>query len=268
MSILQSIILGIIQGLTEFLPISSSGHLAIIPYLFGWPNPPFSFLVLVQVASLVAVITYYWNDILDISRAFIFALRQRKLFMTQESSLAVYIILATIPAGIAGLFLKDLVETAFKTPLAIAVFFLITAGLLALAEKFGRRFKSLKDIHSKQALIIGFFQALAIFPGLSRSGSTISGGMLQGLERPSAARFTFLLAIPILFAAGFLEIFDLLNAPGSSLFIMYIPGLIASGVVSYLSIRWLIRYLTNHSLYIFSLYCLFMGVLILLFQQF
>jgi len=267
MSILQSIILGVIQGLTEFLPISSSGHLAVVPYLLGWPNPPFSFLVLVQVASLAAVITFYWNDIIDLSRALVFALRQRNPLLTKESSLALYLLLATIPAGIAGLFLKDFVEMAFTTPSAIAFFFLITAGLLALAERLGRRYRSLNDINAMQALIIGLFQALAIFPGLSRSGSTISGGMLQGLERPSAARFAFLMSIPIMFAAGFLEIMELFNTPNASNLLVYLPGLIASAIVSYLSIRWLIRYLSHHSLYIFSFYCLFMGLLIFVLKQ-
>ena len=267
MSIIQSIILGIIQGLTEFLPISSSGHLAIVPYLLGWPYPPFSFLVLVQVASLVAVITFYWNDIIEYSRALVFALRQRKPFLTEESSLAVYILLATVPAGIAGLFLKDFVETAFTTPSAIAFFFLITAGLLALAERLGRRYQLLNDIDAKQALIIGLFQALAIFPGLSRSGASISGGMLQGLERPSAARFAFLLSIPIMLAAGFLEIMELFNSPATINLLVYLPGLITSAIVSYLSIRWLISYLSHHSLYIFSFYCLFMGLLIFVLQQ-
>jgi undecaprenyl-diphosphatase len=265
MTIIQSIILGIVQGLTEFLPISSSGHLVILPYLLNWDIPPrdaFIFDVLVQVATMIAVIAYFWSDLLSIGRAMIFGLMGKSPLESTEARLGWYILLASIPAGGFGLILKDTVERAFASLTATAAALLLTAGLLVLAERIGKRTRSLDNATWKDALWIGFFQVLAIFPGVSRSGATISGGMIRNLDRPSAARFSFLMSVPIMLAAGALAILDLMQVPNlMSLLPVYIPGFISAAVVGYLAIRWLIRYLGTHSLYIFAIYCTIVGLI-------
>lgn len=267
MTILQSIILGIIQGITEFLPISSSGHLVIAPYLLGWSIPAedvFVFDVLVQVASLVAVFAYFWQDLRMIVVGFIKQALNRKPFGSAESRLGWYIILATIPASLVGLAFKETFEQAFSSPVATAFFLLVTAAILVIAERAGNQSRDFTQLNWKDALWMGLFQVLALFPGVSRSGSTITGGMLRNLDRPPAARFSFLMAIPVMLAAGLIAAVDLFSVPdfGSRLSV-YIWGFIASAVVGYLSIRWLLTYLTRHPLYIFSIYCTFLAILTL-----
>jgi undecaprenyl-diphosphatase len=270
MSILQSIILGIIQGLTEFLPVSSSAHLVITPYLLSWEIPAqeaFIFNVLVQVSSLVAVIAYFWNDLLAILRAWVSGLIQRKPFADPQARLGWFLILATVPAGLAGLLIKDLVEQAFASPVATALFLFVTAAMLTAAEYFSRQKRELEQFNWKDALWIGLAQAVAIFPGISRSGATISSGMACGLKRPAAARFAFLMSIPIMLAAGLLASLDMIKIPGLlSMFPVFIPGLIASAIVSYVAIRWLMKYLRQRSLYIFAVYCIAVGTAILIFS--
>ncbi|MCC7128915.1 MAG: undecaprenyl-diphosphatase UppP [Anaerolineae bacterium UTCFX2] len=270
MTILQAILLGIIQGLTEFLPISSSAHLVLTPYLLGWEIPAeqaFVFDVLVQVASLVAVIVYFWQDLLAIGRSMIRDLLDREPFRDPQSRLGWMLILATLPAGVIGLLIKDLVELAFGSPQVTALFLFVTAALLILAERFGKRDKELAEIGWKDALFVGFAQALAIFPGISRSGATITGGMLRDLKRPAATRFAFLMAIPIMLAAGLAASHELLKAPHvQDLLTVFLPGLIASAVVSYFSIRWLLSYLARRPISIFAIYCGILGAVVLLFS--
>jgi undecaprenyl-diphosphatase len=267
MSILQSIILGIVQGLTEFLPISSSAHLVFVPYLLGWNIPAteaFVFDVLLQVATLLAVIVYFWKDLWEIIVAVLSGLWQRKPFGTTNARLGWLIVLATIPAGLAGLLLKSSVETAFASPTATAIFMFVTAGLLFAAERLGKRQRDMEGFTWKDALWIGLFQAISIFPGVSRSGSTISGGMMRNLKRPPAARFAFLMSVPIMLAAGLLASLDMFKIPNlASQMPVFIPGFITAALVGYLSIRWLLKYLMQHSLYVFSIYCALLGLLVL-----
>lgn len=266
MTLLQAIILGIVQGLTEFLPISSSAHLVLVPYIMNWDIPKesaFIFDVLVQVATLVAVIVYFWKDLVIILRAWLQGLAQRQPFADAASRMGWYILLATLPAGIIGLALKDLVEQAFASPVAVALFLLLTAGLLVTAERVGGRRRPLGALNWKDALWVGFGQALAIFPGVSRSGATIFAGMARDLERHAAARFAFLISIPIMLAAGLAAGLDLLKMDGfADLLPVFIPGFIASAVTGYLSIRWLLGYLARHSLYGFAIYCTSIALLV------
>jgi undecaprenyl-diphosphatase len=268
MTILQSIFLGLVQGLTEFLPISSSGHLVIIPYLLGWNIPPataFVFDVLVQVATLIAVIGYFWKDLIEIARAMITDLWHKHPFDSQASKTGWLILLACVPAGLIGLSIKDILEKAFSSPIATAIFLFGTAILLIIAEKVGSRKRELTDITWIDALWIGFFQVLSLFPGLSRSGSTISGGMVRNLNRPAAARFSFLMSIPIMLAAGLVASLDFSQMPnmGSEL-LVFIPGFITAAITGYLSIRWLLGYLSHRSLYVFSIYCTVMALVTIL----
>jgi undecaprenyl-diphosphatase len=265
MTIFESIFLGIIQGLTEFLPISSSAHLVLVPFWFNWQFPTeqiFVFDVLVQMGTLAAVIIFFWKDLIRIITAAIKGLIDRKPLQTEEAKLGWWIILATIPAGIFGVLVKDQVEAAFNNPVMTAVFLLLTAALLIIAERFGKRQKELNQITWLDAIIIGVFQALSIFPGISRSGSTISGAMIRNINRPAAARFSFLMSIPVMIAAGGLAVLDLLDMPGLSSFLpIVIIGVLAAGVVGYFSIRWLLQYLQRHSFYGFSIYCTLAAVL-------
>lgn len=268
MTIIEAILLGIIQGITEFLPISSSAHLVLVPYLFNWQIPAeeaFVFNVLVQVASLVAILAYFWSDLVEIAKSVIAGLRTKTPFQDPNSRTGWFLVLATLPAGLIGLGIKDLVEQAFASPVATAVALFITAGLLVGAERISTRTKGITEINWKDALLIGFAQALAIFPGISRSGSTITGGMLRGLTRPDSARFAFLMAIPVMLAAGLAAASDLVQISGFvKLVPIFIPGLLTSAVVSYLSIRWLLKYLSHKSLYIFAAYCVIFGALALI----
>jgi undecaprenyl-diphosphatase len=267
MTLFQAIFLGIIQGLTEFLPISSSAHLVLTPYLLGWqmaPDEAFVFNVLVQMGTLLAVIVYFWKDFWGIGQEMVGNLLQGKPFASSQSRLGWLIILATLPAGVIGLAIKDLVEAAFASPIATAIFLLVTAVFLVTAERVGKRSRSLDQLNWKDALWIGFFQAASIFPGVSRSGSTITGGMLRNVERPTAARFSFLISLPIMLAAGGLALVDLTQIANLSSYIpVIISGLVTSTVVGYLSIRWLLRFLNTHTLVGFALYCIALSLLVL-----
>jgi len=271
MSIIQAIILGIIQGATEFIPVSSSGHLVAAPYIFNWNIPEtqlFAFDVLVQLGTLVAVFIYFWKDLVTIVVGALRGLQQEDRWQIYEVRVVLYIILATIPAGIAGLLLKDIVESAFNSLTATAIFLLFTALLLFLAEWVGKRKKNLKEMNWLDALIMGLFQILALFPGVSRSGSTITGGMFRNIKREDSARFSFLMSIPIMLAAGILTIFDLGSVDSLSSFLPVLAvGFITSALVGYFAIKWLLKYLANHPLYHFSYYLIILGIVLLIFSS-
>lgn len=265
MTFLQSLILGIVQGLTEFLPVSSSAHLVLVPFILNWaldPTKAFIFDVLVQLGTLVAVIAYFRKDLLAIFKAVIAGIRNKKPLEDSNSRLGWFIVLATIPAGLGGLLLKSKVEAAFSNPVMTAVLLFLTAIMLTLAEIFTRKERKLESVTWLDAAVIGFFQLLAIFPGISRSGATISGGLSRGLKRESAARFAFLMSIPIMLAAGLISVLDLVEIPdlGSFLPILSV-GFIVAMVVGYLSIRWLLNYLKSRSLIPFAVYCGVVSVL-------
>lgn len=271
MNILQAIILGIVQGITEFLPVSSSAHLVLLPYFLGWKIPQvesFTFDVLVHWGTLLAVLVYFWKDIIRIILEMIAGILQGKPFGEAQSRLGWFLLLASIPAGVAGLLLKKLVETAFGSPTITGVFLMITAALLLAGEFIGRRTRTQNDMDWKDALWIGGFQMLAIFPGISRSGSTITGGAVRNFERAEAARFSFLLSIPIMVAAGLLQLRDFMNYPALAVMDalpVVITGTVVAAVVGYFSIRWLLGFLKDHSLVWFSGYCFLVGALSLFF---
>ncbi len=263
MTYIQAFILGIVQGITEFLPISSSGHLVIVPYLMGWKFPTeqiFPFNVLIQVGTLLAVIIYFWKDLFTIISDFISGVLSSTPF-GPKTRLGWLLILATIPAVIGGLLFKNLVETAFQSIVATAIFLLLTAVILFLADRFGKNQKSLSDLRWNHAIIIGLFQMAAIFPGVSRSGSTIAGGVLQNLNRKDSARFSFLLSIPVMLGAAALSLKDLFAVSDLSSFLpVLLVGFITSAIVGYAAIHWLLRFLQNHRLRIFAIYCTAVGV--------
>lgn len=264
----QALILGIVQGLTEFLPVSSSAHLVLVPWALGWtvePNAAFVFDVLVQLGTLVAVVAYFWDDLTHIVRGTLRAVILRKRTDDAYVRLAWLIVLATLPAVVAGVFLKTLVEQAFGSPLAVSGFLLVTAGLLFIAERLGKRLKPLEATTWADAVWIGLAQALALFPGISRSGSTIAAGLVRGMQRPAAARFSFLLSIPVMIGAGLLALRDLAALPSAATLIpTLLMGFAAAAIMGYLSIRWMLRFVARHSLDVFSAYCALVGLLGLL----
>jgi undecaprenyl-diphosphatase len=269
MTLFDAFLLGIVQGLTEFIPVSSTAHLLIFEKLLGIPVDArlFSFSVIIQLGTVVAMVAFFWRDILAIIQAFLLGLYHKKPFEDLNARLGWLIILATIPAGIAGLLLKDDVQSNFEQPfLQAGIRLLVTALLLTVIEYFSNhRKRSLDSITWLDALVIGLFQVMAIFPGASRSGTTITGGMLRGFDRPSAARFAFLMSAPILIAASIYETITLLNMPDSNVdfFPLLFVGFIVSGVVGWLAIQWLINYLGKNSLYGFAVYCVMIGTVLL-----
>lgn len=270
MTILDAFLLGIVQGLTEFIPVSSTAHLLIFEKLLGIPADArlFAFSVIIQLGTVVSMLAFFWTDVLAIAKAFLLGLYHRKPFENLNARLGWLIILATIPAALAGLLLRDNVQSSFERPfLQAGIRLLVTSVLLTVIEYFNNnRKRSLDGITWLDAVVIGLFQVMAVFPGASRSGTTITGGMLRGFDRPSAARFAFLMSIPILVAAGVYETISILNMPTSNIefFPLLFIGFIVSGVVGWLAVKWLINYLGKHSLYIFALYCVVVGVILLI----
>jgi undecaprenyl-diphosphatase len=258
MTLSYALLLGILEGLTEFIPVSSTAHLLIAQKLLNIPSSEamFAFLVLVQIGPLAALILYFWKELIVLVKAF-FA----RPFATPENRLAWYILIATIPALLAGVLLKKVVEGLFQNPLFEAAIRLFAAAiLLSLAEWLGKRTRNLDSMTRLDALIVGSFQILAVFPGASRSGSAISGGMLRGFDRPSATRFAFLMSIPVMLAAGGYESLSVLKLHGMSTFLPLLAvGFLVAAVVGWLSIRWLIGYVSRHSLYGFAAYCAAIG---------
>jgi len=265
MTLIHSFLLGIIQGLTEFIPVSSTAHLLIGQKLFGLPadDAMFSFLVIVQLGTLISLFVFYWKDLLAIAKATLDFRRS-----TYERNLGFYIILATIPALLAGYFLKDAVEALFRQPMLEASIRLFAAAvLLTLAEWLTKKNRSLESMTWLDAILIGVMQIIAVFPGASRSGTTISGGMFRGFDRPSAARFAFLMSVPVMLAAGGYEMLDVIRMPNLGEFLaLLLVGFVTAAIVGWFAIKWLIDYLSKRSLYVFALYCAVMGLIILLFQ--
>jgi undecaprenyl-diphosphatase len=255
MGFLEAVLLGIVQGLTEFIPVSSTGHLLVAEEALGLsPEDPrvFAFTVLVQLGTLVSLFVHFRRDVAALTRGF-FA----RPFSTPENRLSWLVVLGTLPALALGVSLKPLVKDLFRAPLnAAAIRLFAAAALLTIAELLGRRTRRLDAMTPLDATVVGLFQVLSIFPGASRSGTTISGAMLRGFDRPSAARFSFLLSIPVMLAAGVYELRDVARLPDLGSFLLpFAAGFLAAAVVGWLAIRWLLAYLSRRSLYVFAAYC-------------
>lgn len=254
MTILQSLLLGVVQGLTEFIPVSSTAHLLIGQRLLGIGanEAVFAFLVLVQMGTLLALIVYFWKDLWAIVGAF-----PARPFSTPLNRLGWFILIATLPALLAGLLLKPLVQSLFRVPLIEAAIRLATAAvLMVLAERFGRRTRRLETMTGFDAVVVGLMQVIAVFPGASRSGTTISAGLFRGFDRAAAARFAFLMAVPVMLAAGAYEALEVVKMPGLGSFLPVLAaGFLAAAVFGWLAVKWLLRYLGRHSLAVFAVYC-------------
>jgi len=270
LNLLHAFLLGIIQGLTEFIPVSSTAHLLIGQRILGLPadDAMFSFLVLVQIGTIVSLFIYFWKDLVSIVMDTLNNLGGLREFesLPENAKLGWYILIATLPALLAGYLLKDAVEALFRLPLLEASIRLFAAAiLLTLAEWLTKKDRQLDSMNWLDALVVGLFQIIAVFPGASRSGSTISGGMFRNFDRPSAARFAFLMSVPVMLAAGAYEMLDVIRMPGLAEFLPALAvGFVAAAVVGWLAVRWLLRYLVRHSLYVFSVYCAIVGAIVLI----
>ncbi|MBE9229098.1 undecaprenyl-diphosphate phosphatase [Phormidium sp. LEGE 05292] len=266
-NVFQAIVLGFVQGVTEFLPISSSAHLKVVPVVLGWGDPGVAFTAVIQLGSIAAVLWYFWRDLKNIAMGAIAAIATKD-YEAQEFKLALGIVLGTIPIVFFGLLIKIFIPDFDNSPLrslgAIAVASIVMSLLLGLAEKIGTRKRNFDKLDVKDGILMGLGQTLALIPGVSRSGSTLTAGLFIGLERATAARFSFLLGIPAITLAGLVELKDVFKegVAGSEL-ISIIVGVISAGIFSYLAIAWLLKFLQTQSTWVFIWYRLIFGVAIL-----
>ena len=267
-SLVEALTLGVVQGLTEFLPISSTAHLRVVPALCHWQDPGAAYSAVIQLGSVVAVLAYFFKDLVSIATGALAAIKNKD-YGDRDLRMVGAIIVGTIPICVIGLLLKPLLEQdggPFRSINVIACASIVMGLLLVVAEKFAKHVRTLADITGKDGALVGLAQAIALIPGCSRSGSTLTMAMLLGLKRAEAARFSFLLGIPAVTLAGLLELYHMAKdgLGGDTGMTSLAVGLVSSTVVSYLSIAWLIRYLQQHNTWIFVGYRLIFGVSLLI----
>ncbi|HQT92738.1 MAG TPA: undecaprenyl-diphosphatase UppP [Candidatus Kryptobacter bacterium] len=268
-STIESIILGIIQGLTEFLPISSTAHLVIVPDLFDWNAPllnSLTFDVALHLGTLLAVVTYFFKDTVDLITGFVRGLTKKSFNSDPKARFSLLVFLGTIPAGVFGVLLEKWVETKFRTPAVLATSLVVIGVVMWYAEKLAKRIKKTDSMTIKDALIIGFSQALALVPGTSRSGITISSGLFLGYDREEAARFSFLLSIPVIAGAAILKLRIFIHGIPAGDLAPLVFGTIFSALFGFLAIKYFMRYLHRHTMNVFVWYrFLFAAVIIIFF---
>ena len=262
----HALVLGVVQGLTEFLPISSTAHLKVVPVLLGWGDPGVAFTAVIQLGSIVAVLAYFRDDLLEVVAAVGRAWRTGS-WGDPAARLGVAIALGTLPIVLAGMALKrfmpDYDNSVLRSLTSIGIVSIVMALLLALAELVGARRRELASVRPRDGLLVGLAQALALLPGVSRSGSTLTASLFDGWQRASAARFSFLLGIPAITLAGLVEVRAALDTPANGGLIPTLVGVVTAAVVSWLAIAWLLRFLRQHSTWVFVGYRLVFGMLLL-----
>jgi undecaprenyl-diphosphatase len=263
MPLYQAIVLAIVQAVTEFLPISSTAHLILVPWLLKWQHAGLTFDVALHAGSLVAVAIYFWREWLAMGQA-LMGRQPANLGMGYDRKLFVYLVLATVPGGLGGVFLEDIIENVLRTPMVIGVALIVVAGLMAVGERLSTHLRSISDVTLRDALAIGFAQALALVPGVSRSGITMTAALLLGLTRTAAARFSFLLSTPVIAGAALKKGWDVWHTGlPADMILPFVVGTAVSGFAAYLVIAWLLRYLATNTFRIFIVYRLALGVLVL-----
>jgi undecaprenyl-diphosphatase len=262
MSFLEAVVLGLVQGLTEFLPISSSGHLRIVPAFLGWSDPGAGFTAVIQLGTMAAVLIYFRAELWRIARAFLAELRLPFHRRTHEANLGWFILLGTIPIAIFGFIFKDQIESGARSLYLIGSALILFSFVMLLAEHVATRRRTLDDIDGRDAAYIGMAQVLALVPGVSRSGATISAGLFRGLDRVAAARYSFLLSVPAVVLSGLFELRKVGETGSPSASATAVATVVAF-FTGYATIAWLIRYLGNHSLRIFVVYRIALGILVL-----
>jgi undecaprenyl-diphosphatase len=258
----QAIVLGIVQGLTEFLPISSTGHLRIVPAFCGWDDPGAAFTAITQLGTMAAVLVYFRSDLWSIATAWLRSVRERERAPRDPNArLGWYIILGTIPIGILGLAFKDPIENEFRTLELVGSTLIVFSFVMLGAEAVSKRDRELTQLTRRDGLIIGCAQALALVPGISRSGATISAGLFLNFDRTAAARYSFLLSVPAVVLSGLFELRHIGEggAPAGATAL----ATVLAFIVGYLSIAFLLRYLVRHSLGVFVAYRIVIGILVL-----
>ena len=264
MTVVQAITLGLVQGITEFLPISSIAHLRVVPALLGWSDPGAAFSAVIQLGTLAAVLVYFASDMRIMARAVLRGLADGRPWASQEARLAWFILLGTLPIGVCGLAFKRYIVGELRSLYVIAGSLIVLGILLWVAEKKASLRREVKDIGWMDSQLIGLAQALALIPGSSRSGTTMTAAMFLGLTREAAARFSFLLGIPAIGAAGLFELQDLLkHGLGSAGLTSLMIGILTSALSGYLAIDLLLRYLRTRTTYVFAWYRIGLGLLLL-----
>src|SRR5687767_3945427 len=262
MSLLEAIVLGIVQGLTEFLPISSTGHLRIVPAFLGWEDPGAAFTAVTQLGTMAAVLLYFREDLARIARAWLASLRDRPKRRELDARLGWYIVLGTVPIGVFGVLFKDQIETGARDLYLIGIALILLGLVLAVADHVSTRERQIEDVKTKDGFWVGMAQALALIPGVSRSGATITAGLFLGLDRAAAARFSFLLSVPAVVLSGLFEMRHVGGDLGASTGSLVIATALAF-VVGYASIAFLLRFLTTHTVTPFVTYRVVLGVIVL-----
>jgi len=257
LELVEAIFLGIVQGLTEFLPVSSSGHLLLGQYFLGLDQARFglSFDVAMHLGTLVAVVVFFWQDLVRMACAFLDSLRTRSLPADPDGRLTYLVLVSTVPAALIGYFLEDFFETAVRSPWVVILNLVLVGVLFIVGEAVGRRARTAPKLTFREAIGIGVAQAAALVPGVSRSGATITLGLFLGLRREEAARFSFLMSVPIIAGAGALQMTEVVSQ-GMDAYdaLLFVVGFVSSAVVGYLTIRFFLRYVVNHSLRAFAYY--------------
>ncbi len=263
MSLFEAVVLGIVQGLTEFLPISSTAHLRIVPALLGWEDPGAAYSAVIQLGTVVAVLAYFWKDIVRLTAAFVRGLIDRKPFGTEDSRLAWYVGLGTIPIALLGKLFKPAIETSLRSLYVISASMIILAIVLFIVERVASHKRTIAELTLKDGIIVGLWQALALIPGSSRSGTTITGALSLGLRREDAARYSFLLSIPATTLAGLLELKDLIQATDRPSTAALIIGTVVSFLAGIAAISGLLRFVKTRSMLVFVIYRIVLGALLL-----
>jgi undecaprenyl-diphosphatase len=261
-SAFEAIVLGLVQGLTEFLPISSSGHLRIVPALVGWDDPGAGFTAVIQLGTMAAVLLYFRDDLWRIATAWFRELRVPFRRRTHDANLGWFIILGTIPISIFGFVFRDQIESGARDLYLIGSALILFSFVMLLAERVGSHRRPLAELNARDGLFIGVAQSLALVPGVSRSGATISAGLFRNFDRASAARYSFLLSVPAVVLSGLFELRDIGTDGSASVTATAIATLVAFGS-GYAAIAWLLRYLAAHTLGVFVAYRIPLGVLVL-----
>ena len=264
--VLAALVLGVIQGLTEFLPVSSTAHLTLVPWLLGWDSPllnSLTFDVALHMGTLLATLIYFAREWVLLARGGVSSIVTRTLNGDPWKRLAWLVVLATIPAALAGLFLESAIETAFRSPWLVGVALIVMGLALAWAEKVGTKRVTMQSMSAFEAMAMGIGQAIAVVPGVSRSGGSMTMGLLAGLSRESAARFSFIMAAPIIAGASAKRFKDVLAAGAGDQMLVLVVGFLASAIVGFAVIHFLLRYLQRGTLYVFVWYRLLLGVLVL-----
>ena len=256
---LQAVVLGIIQGLTEFLPISSSAHLRILPEVFGWGDPGAAFTAVIQIGTELAVLIFFWRDIWRIATTWVKSLFRPEYRGQLDARMGWFIILGSLPIVVLGIALKDVIEEDFRSLWIIGTMLIIMGIVLGIADRVGGTEKTLKQLSLRDAVLMGLAQALALIPGVSRSGATLSMGRFLGYERETATRYAFLLAIPAVIGAGVFELKDVPNGDNLYGWGPTIVATVVSFVVGYAAIAWLLRFVSTHSFTPFVIYRIVLG---------